>query len=80
MLNLDFLEKDLEIVSPPHFVYDFSRKIFLMSYSKLPKIRCLISLLLKILGSLCVNFGLTNISRYCKGETPLFFICSCYCC
>ena len=29
MLNFDFLEKDLEIVSPPHFVYDFSRKIFL---------------------------------------------------
>ena len=26
MLNFDFLEKDLEIVSPLNFVYDFSRK------------------------------------------------------
>ena len=33
MLNFDFLEKGLGIVSPPHFVYDFSRKIFLMLYS-----------------------------------------------
>ena len=30
MLNFDPVEKGLEIVSPPHFVYDFSRKIFLM--------------------------------------------------
>ena len=28
MLNLDFLEKGLGIVSPPHFMYDFSRKMF----------------------------------------------------
>ena len=27
-----FWEKDLRQVSPPHFVYDFSRKIFLISY------------------------------------------------
>ena len=29
MLNFDFLEKGLGIVSPPHFMYDFLRKIFL---------------------------------------------------
>ena len=28
MLNFYFLEKGPEIVSPPHFVYDFSRKCF----------------------------------------------------
>ena len=33
MLNLDHLEKYLGIVSPPNFLYDFSRKIFLMLYS-----------------------------------------------
>ena len=33
MLNFDFLEKGLEIVPPQHFVYNFSRKMFLMSYS-----------------------------------------------
>ena len=29
MLNFSFLEKGLGIVSPPHFVYDFSRKMVL---------------------------------------------------
>ena len=33
MLNIDLLEKDLGIVSVPHFVYGFSRKMFLMLYS-----------------------------------------------
>ena len=33
MLNLDFLEKGLGIVFPPHFVYDFSKEMFLMLYS-----------------------------------------------
>ena len=32
MLKFDFLEKGLRIVSTPHLVYDFSRKIFLMLY------------------------------------------------
>ena len=26
MVNFDFLEKGLEVVSPPHFVYYFSKK------------------------------------------------------
>ena len=30
MLNTGFLEKSLGVVSPPHFVYYFSRKMFLM--------------------------------------------------
>ena len=33
MLNFDFLEKGLGVVSPPHFMYDFSRKMFFMLYS-----------------------------------------------
>ena len=54
MLNFDFLEKGLGIISPPYFVYDFSRKIFLKSYfgisgnlvvkSKLPPPKWLCSL------------------------------------
>ena len=32
MFNFDFLGKGLEVVSPPHFVYDFSRKMFLILY------------------------------------------------
>ena len=33
MPNFDFLKKDLRIGSPPHFVYDISRKMFLKLYS-----------------------------------------------
>ena len=33
MLNNDFLEKNLIIVSPPHFVFDFSRKMYHILYS-----------------------------------------------
>ena len=33
MLNFFFLENGLEIVSPLHFVNDFSRKMFLKLYS-----------------------------------------------
>ena len=32
MLNFDFLDKGLGTVSPAHFVYDFSKKMFLMLY------------------------------------------------
>ena len=28
MLNFDFLEKGLELVSPPYFMYDFQEKCF----------------------------------------------------
>ena len=31
--NFDFLDEVLELVFPPHLVYDFSRKMFLMLYS-----------------------------------------------
>ena len=33
MVNFYFLEKSLEIASSPHFVYDFSKKMFLMLHS-----------------------------------------------
>ena len=33
MLNFDFSEKGLGIVSQPHFAYDFSTKMFPMLYS-----------------------------------------------
>ena len=32
-LNFNFLEKGLGLVSSLHFVYDFSRKVFLVFYS-----------------------------------------------
>ena len=33
MLNFNFSEKGLGLVSPSHFMYDFSRKMFLMLHS-----------------------------------------------
>ena len=32
MLNFDFLDKGPGIISPAHFGYDFSTKMFLMLY------------------------------------------------
>ena len=31
MLNFEFLEKGLGIVSPPNFAYNFSRNMFLLT-------------------------------------------------
>ena len=33
MLHFNFSEKGVGLVSSPHFVYDFSRKMFLMLHS-----------------------------------------------
>ena len=54
MFNFDILDKALGIVSPGYFVYDFSKKIFLMLYSiKLPNFIVSLPLLLEILGNMC---------------------------
>ena len=53
MFNFDFIEKGLGIFSPPHFVYDFPRKIFLMLYSiTWPKSLVWLTLLYEILGNI----------------------------
>ena len=41
MLNFDFLEKGLGIVYPPHFLFDFSREMFLMLTDQISKSDCL---------------------------------------
>ena len=49
------LEKGLELVSPPHFVHDFSRIIFLMLYSvNRPNFNPWLPLFLEILVSRCI--------------------------
>ena len=54
MLKFDNLQKGLGIVSPPHFVYDFSRKMFFMLYSvNWPNFITWLSLLHGILGNMC---------------------------
>ena len=55
MLNFDFLEKGLGIVYPPHFVYDFLRKMFLMLHSiNQPNFIAWLPLLLEILVNMCI--------------------------
>ena len=55
MLNCDFLVKGLEIVSPIHFVYDISRKMFLVLYSfNCPNFVVWLPLLLDILTNKCI--------------------------
>ena len=56
MLNLDFFEKSLGIVFRPHFVNDFSRKMFLMLDSvNWPNFIVGLPLLLEILGTMCIT-------------------------
>ena len=56
MLNFEFLDKGLGIVSPAHFVYDFSTKMFLMLYSiNLPNFIAWLPLLLEILDNMCIT-------------------------
>ena len=55
MLNFDFLDKGLGIVSPAHFVYDFSTEMFLMLYSiNLTNFIASLPLLLEILGNMYI--------------------------
>ena len=55
VLNFSFLEKGLEVVSRPYFVYEFSTKMFLMFYSRnWPNFIVWLPLLLEILANLCI--------------------------
>ena len=57
MLNFCILEKDLGIISPPHFVYDLSTKMFPVLYSSSrPNFIVWLPLLLEILGNMCIAF------------------------
>ena len=61
MLNFDLLEKGLELVSPPHFVYDFSRKVFLLLCSiNGPNFIVWLLLVLETLVNMCVAIFLTS--------------------
>ena len=55
ILNFDFLEKGLVIVSPQHFVYNFSTKTCLMPYSiNWPNIIVWLPTVLEILGNISI--------------------------
>ena len=56
MINLNFSEKSLGPVFPPHSTYDVSRKIFLrLYYIDWPNFIVWLTLFFKILGNVCVT-------------------------
>ena len=55
MLNFNFSEEDLGLVSPSYFVYEFSRKMFLILHCiNWPNFIVWLPLILKILSSMCI--------------------------
>ena len=55
MLNFDILDNGLGIVSPAHYVYGFSTKMFLMLYSfNRPNVTVWMPFLPEILGNICI--------------------------
>ena len=55
MVDFDVLEKGLEIVYAPYFVYDFSKNVFLMLYSfNWQNFIVRLPLLLEMLGNVCI--------------------------
>ena len=62
ILNFNFPEKGLGVVSPSHFVNDFSRQMFLMLYSiNSQNFIVLLPLLLKILANMYITIVLRKI-------------------
>ena len=55
MLNFNFPEKGMGLVFPPHFVDDFSRKMFLLYSINWPNFIVWLPLVLKILGNMCIT-------------------------
>ena len=76
MLNFNISEKGLGLVSPPHFVYDFSRKLFHMLHSvDWPNFLFLLPLLLEILVNVCIAIVCQPGCDVIKLEAnPIFFI------
>ena len=75
MLNFDFLDKGLGIVSPAHFMYDFSTKMFLMLYSiNWPNLIAWLPLLLEILGNMWIAIVCYPGCDVINFETNLIFL------
>ena len=72
-LNFNFSEKGLGLVSPPHFMYDFPRKLFFMLHSiNCPNFIVWFPLLLVILDNMCIldNCLLTRLWRHKISNWP----------
>ena len=75
MLNFDFLETGLGIVSAPHFVCGFSRKVCILLYfiNWLNSIVWL-PLLLEIFGEICISIVCFSSCDVMNFEINLIFL------
>ena len=75
MLNFDFLDKGLGIVSPAHFVYDFLIKMFLMLHSiDWPNFVAWLPLFPEILSNMCIAIVCYPGCDVMDSEIKLFFL------
>ena len=80
MLNFSFSEKGLGLVSPPHFVYGFSRKMLFMLYSlNWLNFIAWLSLLLKIFGNTCITIVCLPGCDIINFEINLIFLIKPFC-
>ena len=74
MLNFNFWEKGLGLVSPPHSAYDFSRKMFFMLPPiNWPNFIVRLRLLLEILCNMCITIVCQRGCDVIKFESNLIF-------
>ena len=75
MLNFDFLEKGLGILSLPRFLYEFLRKMFLMLYSiNWPIFIAWLPLLLEILVNMYIAIVCLPVWDVIDFEINLIFL------
>ena len=81
MVNFNYPEKGLELVSLSHFVYDFSKIMFLMLYSiNWPNFNVWLPLFLEILDNMCITFAWYPGCDVIKFETNIIFLIQPFCC
>ena len=79
MFSCNFPEESPGLFSPPHFVYDFSRIMFLMLYSNIwPNFTVSLPLFLEILGNICITTVYQPVCDVIKFEINLIFLINCF--
>ena len=75
MVNFNFSKKSLGLVSPPHFVYGFSRKIFPKLYPiNWPNVYVWLPLILQIMVIMCITIVFHSGCDAIKLEINLIFL------
>ena len=73
--SIEILEKGLEIISPPYFVNDFSKRMFLMlNPVNRPNFIVWLPLLLETLGNMCIAIVFVPGCNVINLEISLIFL------